>query len=285
MSRAVFFSFLVHHILEDASVKRTKIPTFEDVSNWVCRLFGLRDLESSRSSAADVGEGQLRNARTAMPPHDTEAQPITERAGSDAHCHDSDKRTCRFIGACKNTDVWESLGRVDRDRAAVIRAVLKISKSGEPLDPWLPFPQNSCGFTFGKEDRPLPVGALLYLWKEWHALTGRCPECNGRVFGYGFVGLMSSGALTGCCIECATTACRRVVLGIFRGELTPILKSTPFNLKTYRFGGTFEGSRAPLVEALRKFGVTDLPDKDWIRGGDASAFEVRITSRQEPSIV
>jgi hypothetical protein len=179
----------------------------------------------------------------------------------------------------KRTTPWEPRDRFDHERAAIIRAVLRMSRLRNQIDPWLPFPQNSCTFSFGKDDRPLPIGALRYLWKKWPAFSGKCPVCGGPGLGYAFGGLLSTGAVTGCCINCATMLCRRIGgLGTIAEELRPLLRSTPFYLISGRFGGTFAGPRAPLVRVLRELGVANLPGEEWTKGRDAAGFEVKILS-------
>lgn len=56
------------------------------------------------------------------------------------------------------------------------------------LDPWLPFPQINCTFSFGPEGLPLPLGALYYLWQRWPAARGPCPKCGGEGYSYSFGG-------------------------------------------------------------------------------------------------
>lgn len=165
----------------------------------------------------------------------------------------------------------------DPERSAIIRGVLEFRDELIALDPWLPFPQNSCCFGFGEDDRPLPVGALLLLWESWPACSGVCPECGGRVFGYGFGGLLSNGGVVGCCIDCARSAFRFVGgLGHVADDVQPILKPTPYFLKTGWLGGTVKGPRGPLVKALRRLGAANVPSATWIKGKDASGVELSI---------
>ena len=65
-----------------------------------------------------------------------------------------------------------------KEKAAIIRAILGLGELTEKLDPWLPFPQNSCCFFFGKDRLPIPVGALLFLWENSFLFTGECPYCG-----------------------------------------------------------------------------------------------------------
>jgi hypothetical protein len=206
---------------------------------------------------------------------------VAEGLADKARSTGLERKVVSIFEPVKRTTPWEPRDPFDHERAAIIRAVLRMSRLRDQLDPWLPFPQNSCTFAFGKEDRPLPVGGLLYLWEKWPAFTGRCPVCAGTGFGYAFGGLLSTGAVTGCCLRCETTLCRRIGgLGTIARELRPILRLTPYYLKSGCFGGTFEGSRAPLVAALRDLGVADLPSEEWTRGRDTVAVKVRILARE-----
>lgn len=87
---------------------------------------------------------------------------------------------------------WSKInnGGDDSERASIIRALLGLGKLSGKLDLWLPFPQNLCCFSFGKDARPIPVGALLILWeRSAHYLpanvlsaTVRCLAMPSEVF-------------------------------------------------------------------------------------------------------
>jgi len=157
------------------------------------------------------------------------------------------------------------------EKASLVRNVLAFR---DQLDPWLPFPQNACCFSFGADGLPLPVGALLVLWERWPAITGPCPVCGGQGYGVGFLGFLSTGWIPGVCIECERSLTRNVGgLGWLDDEIKPILKGSPYYLNRGVMWGTFEGLRAPLVAALQSLRAGDLPDEAWARereGGGAS---------------
>jgi hypothetical protein len=156
--------------------------------------------------------------------------------------------------------------RKDRDleTAQLLRGVLAHREALMEKDPWLPFPQHACSFTFGKDKAPLPIGALALLWENWPAATGVCSECGGRVFARAFGGGLSQGGVSACCSTCGRVHFRCVGGLSAVGEAPArILKGTEFYVATGIFGGTQAGPRRPLWEAMRALGVSDLPDEDW----------------------
>ena len=46
----------------------------------------------------------------------------------------------------------------------VLRQLHQRVHAGAPPDPWLAFPQSECCYGFGEDKRPVPIGALFYLW-------------------------------------------------------------------------------------------------------------------------
>jgi hypothetical protein len=58
----------------------------------------------------------------------------------------------------------------------LVRALVDAWKAGRELDPWLTFPQNACTFSFGTDDRPLPIGVLRILWKSGAPFVQQCPD-------------------------------------------------------------------------------------------------------------
>lgn len=174
---------------------------------------------------------------------------------------------------------WSKInnGGDDSERASIIRALLGLGKLSGKLDLWLPFPQNLCCFSFGKDARPIPVGALLILWEKCPLFTGQCPECNSKVFGYAFGGLLNIGGVVGCCIECKREFVRHVGgLGKTGSAITPFLKETPYFIKTARFGDTFKGPREPLLADLRELGIRDIPDEEWALLSDSPSVSFSI---------
>ena len=64
------------------------------------------------------------------------------------------------------------------EQATLIGCVLMFQQELLELDPWLPFPQKACCYSFGPDKRPLPIGALVTLWSRWPEAMGTCPECG-----------------------------------------------------------------------------------------------------------
>lgn len=192
-------------------------------------------------------------------------------------------KTDEVIRDMKKSNHWKNNNNGDdSERASIIRALLGLGKLSEKLDPWLPFPQNSCCYSFGKDKRPIPVGALLILWEKHPLFTGRCPECNGKAFGYAFGGLFNIGGIVGCCIECKRKLFRHVG-GLMKtgGLISPFLKDTPYSLNTSLFGGAFKGPREPLLTALRELGIRDIPDEEWALGSDPPGVSLTIKRKMD----
>ena len=166
-----------------------------------------------------------------------------------------------------------------KEKAAIIRAILGLGELTGKLDPWLPFPQNSCCFFFGKDRLPIPVGALLFLWEKAPLFTGKCSHCGGKTYNYAFGGLLSIGDIRGCCVSCGESVSNPVGgLGKLYKIFKPILENTPYYINGMAFGGTYEGKRWPLLRALKKLGIKDLPDDDWASQSEPSAASLTVKS-------
>ena len=175
---------------------------------------------------------------------------------------------------------WEASEHRAPERATLVRNVLAFR---DQLDPWLPFPQNACCFSFGEDSRPLPLGALFILWERWPAITGPCPVCGGQGYGVGFLGFLATGRIYGVCIDCEASLIRCV--GGFcslADEIRPILKGGPYYLNRGVMWGTFEGLRAPLVAALQSLGARDLPDEAWAREREGGGAGLTIQTNEGP---
>jgi ribosomal protein S27E len=163
------------------------------------------------------------------------------------------------------------------EKAAIIRAILSLGDLSGKLDPWLPFPQNSCCFLFGKDKLPIPVGALVYLWDNCPLFTGKCPKCGGKTYSYAFGGLLSIGDIRGCCVSCGESVSNPIGgLGRLSMELKPVLKETPYYINGLIYGGTYEGKRGPLIKALKKLGIKELPGEEWALETEPSAASMTI---------
>ena len=166
-----------------------------------------------------------------------------------------------------------------KEKAAIIRAILGLGELTEKLDPWLPFPQNSCCFFFGKDRLPIPVGALLFLWENSFLFTGECPYCGDKTYGYSFGGLLNIGGITGCCVNCGAST-QNPIGGLMKlnNLLSPALQETPYYINGLIYGGTYEGKRWPLLRALKKLGIKDLPDDEWASQSEPSAASLTVKS-------
>lgn len=136
--------------------------------------------------------------------------------------------------------------------AETIRRLLDAWALGKKLDPWLPFPQTMCCFSFGEERKPLPIGALRVLWSKYPEFKKPCLECGSDCYGVAFGGLMSTGGIYHVCIHCDT--CWLQVIGsMFTiGALVSSgpLKRTPYKLKGAMLGGAFSSDGAELIKQL-----------------------------------
>ncbi len=153
--------------------------------------------------------------------------------------------------------------------ASILRGMLKFKEELLALDPWLPFPQNTCCYSFGAEGRPMPIGALFILWEKWPESTRPCADCGGASFGFGWGGFFSMGGMVGYCSVCGS-AFSQPIGGLSQtcAQFGPFLRDTPYFVKRSMFGGTYEGPRPPLVNALRRLGATDLPGDEWVQDSE-----------------
>ncbi len=174
--------------------------------------------------------------------------------------------------------------------ASIIRNLMKFKKELLELDPWLPFPQRSCSYSFGEEGRPMPIGALFILWEKWPEFTGQCLDCGGDAFGYKVGGYYDISGVMGCCSVCGIGFNGRnpekdmmALLAQIR-QIEPILEKTPYFVKGMKFGGSrgghFGGPGAPLVAALRQLGATDLPGDEWVHEMDSWFYPREIPSER-----
>ncbi len=159
---------------------------------------------------------------------------------------------------------WHPTEHKDREVAQLLRGVLAHLDTLLAKNPWVPFPQKACSFTFGPNRAPLPLGALALLWKRWPMATGTCFECDGQVLATAFWGLLSRGKVLACCSTCGRAYTRLVGgLGALGGDIGPYLKGTEFYVATGIFAGAEAGPKRPLWEALKELGISDLPDEKW----------------------
>jgi len=162
----------------------------------------------------------------------------------------------------KNT--WEKREE-NRETAMIIRSMIKHKKELLKMDEWLPFPTNSCCYSFGENQKPIPIGALYILWTKSKEMRGTCPLCNSSIYGYAFGGLLVIGGIMGVCINCDMRFFKSIGnLSTVAETIDKHLSNTQFKIKTMSFGGCIEGPRKPLLHALIKIGEKELPSKDTI---------------------
>jgi hypothetical protein len=139
--------------------------------------------------------------------------------------------------------------------AKLVRALIE---KRDQLDPWLEFPQSSCCFAFGDEDKPLPIGALFILWDKDPRWRSPCPKCRGDMRGLSCGGHLSASWFSTVCIDCDNAFGFSAGRGIGdAGELlTRTLTGTPFYVSKGRFGGAFRSDGQKLLE---KLGMTHQP--------------------------
>ncbi len=168
---------------------------------------------------------------------------------------------------------WEISQRFgkDEDMTLIIKGCLKFRKElkGDPSH--LPFPQNSCCFSFKVEEEnlkgiPLPLNLLLQLWETAEGWTGECAECGAEsVYGIGCGGLLSSGGVMGHCIACHQRNYYNIG-GLRRtgSDLESKIVGDRYKISSYAYGGCFRGEKAPLYNRLKELGCLDLPEKSWL---------------------
>ena len=138
------------------------------------------------------------------------------------------------------------------DQAELVRLLLGVWAHGVELDPWLPFPQNLCSFSFGDDNRPLPIGALRLLWSAGWPFQQTCPACGANAYIVSFGGIMTVGGGHLVCADC-TREWFQWIGGFVRVgrnmEASP-LQGTEYQIRHGRFGGAFSSAGAELRRVL-----------------------------------
>lgn len=158
----------------------------------------------------------------------------------------------------------------------VIRRILAREKSGPPLDPWLPFPQRSCCFTFGERESPIPVGALLRLWESGKPFRQKCPACGGTSYMIACGGLLTISSGVMICAGCGQRWSHRLRGGIGSAHSMlkhSVLEGTEFRVKGGRFGGAASSDGTALC---RELGMDPPPDES-----PAVSLSIRVKNDEE----
>ncbi len=174
---------------------------------------------------------------------------------------------------------WEAGASPDIPLALVLRAALRHLPALVEGSPWLPIPQNSCSFSFGPDEHPLPIGAAERLWSP-EVVQGVCGHCHGRLVIYGGGGLFTLGGLSAVCISCGRRCRWRFGgFGAVHRFMRAALADTQFEITGGVFGGCVKGSRWPLWRALWDLGARPLPPFAWAYGRDPTAFSMIFGGR------
>lgn len=153
---------------------------------------------------------------------------------------------------------------VERNDAAAQAGILRVLRAWGPTllerDPWIPVPQRGCSYAFGADERPLPIAALVHLWRHWPAATGTCPRCGGDVLAFTVGGMRSKGGVLGCCTLCERAFLRQLGGAARVAELiTPVLEDTPYHVaRVLNPDERIERGPEELEEAVAALRLEDL---------------------------
>ena len=189
-----------------------------------------------------------------------------------------------------STDVsvppWKSEGAKNHAYGRLFRAVYQCRSDLVAHYRWVPIAPGKGTFTFGVNDRPLPVGALIRLWRYWPFLRGHCPECNGMALGHSFSGYLSVGGVTGVCIACGLVVSRWIGgMSRITSAIIPILENTPYHLRS-GWGVRMEGAPVGLIAVLQELGALDVPGRDdpgFQTGARESTGEADTAEKEAPA--
>jgi hypothetical protein len=155
-------------------------------------------------------------------------------------------------GETKMTVEGTHLDRKGKDAftAEVLRRLVAAQDRIE-LDPWLALPQSSCCYSFGPEKKPLPIGALRWLWSCGFPLVQAGPECGGTLLTVGFGGLLSIGGLVMVCPDCEGDFTHSIGgLAVTGSFVADRLAGSGFDITGMVYGGVVSSRGHELLEIL-----------------------------------
>ena len=161
----------------------------------------------------------------------------------------------------------------DEDLTLIIKGCIKFRSELDNNPSHLPFPQESCCYSFkveseGIKDLPLPLNLLFQLWDTAEGWTGKCAGWEQEsVYGIGCGGLLANGGVMGHCIECHQRNCFNIE-GLSRTgrDLESKITGYRYRISKAGYGMCFRGPKHPLYYRLKQLGYKHLPCESWLDG-------------------
>ena len=167
-------------------------------------------------------------------------------------------------------EISERFGK-DEEMTLIIKGCLQFRNELEGDPSHLPFPQNSCCYSFKAKDEDqknisLPLNLLYHLWDTAEGWSGACAECGAEsVYGIGCGGMLSSGGVMGHCIACHQRNFFWVGGLTKTGrDLDSKILNSRYKISKYGYGMCFRGEKVPIYNRLRDLGCEALPDACWL---------------------
>ena len=117
------------------------------------------------------------------------------------------------------------------ETALVLRSLIEQRDAGVRLDPWLPFPQRGCCYSFGPHKQPVPIGALFLLWSAGSPYVQPCQACGEPAYMISFSGMLSDGGGSLLCPSCSHSCLHRIG-GLLR--VRELLATSPLETSAFR---------------------------------------------------
>lgn len=141
----------------------------------------------------------------------------------------------------------------DRELSLLVRGLHEHRRKILERYPLLKLPSDAPGIS-------TPVAALVLSWERWSYMRGRCPDCGAPALGISFGGLLNVGLVGGVCTQCAAVVSRPIAGFVVaaRGARASV-EGTPYEFGFVNWRWGFRGIPRPLVLALKRLGVKELP--------------------------